>query len=114
MPLSPSVPGPGFGSGPKSVTAVVHHSLVVLPETPMQGRFADSRVGYFHRCVHDFAREELGPWSREFITRLRLEKKDPTAAVSEVVKPIILSVEGNPEKWRPELKQALKISAGYL
>ena len=79
----------GAGSpGAKSVTSLVHHTLVQLPEVPMMGRNFDPRVGYFTESFVDFA-HPLG-WSqtKQFIARYRLEKKDPAAEVSEVVKPI--------------------------
>src|SRR5947209_11106271 len=37
------------GADKRSFTAVVHYSLVMLPERPMTGRFFDPRVGYFTR-----------------------------------------------------------------
>jgi hypothetical protein len=100
--------GPGIG-GQKSVTALVHHSLAVLPETPMQGRFADPRVGYFTESFTDFSHAKQWAVEREYITRFRLEKKDPAAAVSEVVKPITFYLSKEiPEKWRPYLKQGVE------
>src|SRR5262249_3215206 len=103
-------PGLPFGGiSQKSVTALVHHSLVVLPETPMQGRFADPRVGYFTDSYTDFSHSKQWAVEREFITRFRLEKKDPKADVSEVVKPITFYLSKEiPEKWRPYLKQGVE------
>src|SRR5262245_18583751 len=93
------LPGPG-GCGARSVTAVVHHSLAILPVTPMQGRLFDSRVGYFTEEFVDYAHPKQWAVPREFITRFRLEKKDPNAAVSEVVKPITFYLSKEiPEKW---------------
>src|SRR5579883_425704 len=99
----------GRGSGPKSVTALVHHSLVILPETPMQGRLADPRVGYFTDEFTDYSHPNHWAVPREYITRFRLEKKDPKAAVSEVVKPIVFYLSKEiPEKWRPYMKQGVE------
>lgn len=103
--------GPGGlgGGSPKSTTALVHHSLVVLPEKPMQGRFADPRVGYFTDSYTDFSHPRNWAVEREFITRFRLEKKDPKAEVSEVVKPITFYLSKEiPEKWRPHLKKGVE------
>jgi len=97
------------GAGMKSVTAVVHHTLVQLPDSPMMGRFYDPRVGYFTENFVDYA-HSLG-WSKakEYIARYRLEKKDPTAEVSEVVKPITYYLSKEiPEKWRPFLKKGVE------
>lgn len=100
----------GAGSpGARSVTALVHHTLVQLPEVPMMGRVFDPRVGYFTESFTDFA-HPLG-WSqtKQFIARYRVEKKDPAADVSEVVKPITYYMSKEiPEKWRPYIKKGVE------
>jgi hypothetical protein len=102
----------GLGSplgGGRSTTALVHHSLVILPEEPMRGRFADPRVGYFTDSYTDFSNPKHWAVEREFITRFRLEKKDPKAEVSEVVKPITFYLSKEvPEKWRPYMKKGVE------
>ena len=101
--------GPAAGTGPKSATAVVHQSLVILPEAPMPGRLADPRVGYFTEEFVDYSHPKQWAVPREFINRFRLEKKDPAAAVGEVVKPITFYLSKEiPEKWRPFLKQGVE------
>ncbi len=101
--------GAPAATGPKSVTALVHHSLAILPETPMAGRLADPRVGYFTEEFVDYSHAKQWAVPREFITRFRLEKKDPAAAVSEVVKPITFYLSKEiPEKWRPFMKQGVE------
>lgn len=97
----------GGGSGSK--TALVHQSFVVLPEKPMQGRFFDPRVGYFTESFETYDGNK--PWTinHQFITRYRLEKKDPNAAVSEVVKPITFYIGREvPEKWKPYMKKGVE------
>src|SRR5262249_24842825 len=42
----PNIPGVNIG-GSRSVTALIHQSLAILPEVPMMGRLFDPRVGYF-------------------------------------------------------------------
>ncbi|MDB5312681.1 MAG: hypothetical protein JWO38_6883 [Gemmataceae bacterium] len=102
------LPG-GGGGGARSVTALVHQSLAVLPDEPMQGRYFDPRIGYFTEEYQDYSGAK--PWTvtREFITRYRLEKKDPAAAVSEPVKPIVFYLSNEiPEQWRPYLKKGVE------
>ncbi|HLJ54960.1 MAG TPA: DUF5117 domain-containing protein, partial [Chthonomonadaceae bacterium] len=41
-----------------AVTTTVHHSLILLPEKPMQGRYFDSRVGYFTDGYSDYGTNE--------------------------------------------------------
>jgi hypothetical protein len=102
-------PGVGGGGGSRSVTALVHQSLAALPETPMTGRLFDPRVGYFTEGFTDFSHPRQWAVEKEYITRYRLEKKDPTAAVSEPVKPIVFYLSKEiPEKWRPHLKKGVE------
>lgn len=92
-----------------ATSAVLHHSLVLLPEVPMRPRLADSRVGYFQEAWQDYGRGEHSVVERRYVTRWRLDKKDPAAAVSEPVKPIVLHIGSEvPEKWRPYIKQAVE------
>jgi hypothetical protein len=102
-------PGAGGGGGSRSATAVIHQSLVVLPETPMMGRLFDSRVGYFTEEFTDYSSPKLWAVNKEYINRYRLEKKDPKADVSEPVKPIVFYLSNEiPEKWRPHLKKGVE------
>lgn len=101
--------GPGLGGGNRSVTALIHQSLAILPENPMTGRLFDPRVGYFTEEFTDYSSPKHWAVSREYITRYRLEKKDPSAAVSEPVKPIVFYLSKEiPEKWRPYLKKGVE------
>jgi Met-zincin/Domain of unknown function (DUF5117)/Domain of unknown function (DUF5118) len=98
MPMAPSI------ARNPSKTAVLHYSLALLPEKPMQGRFADERVGYFTEPFLEFGGERSGARLRDFITRFRLEKKDPSLPVSEPKKPITFYIAREvPEKWRKHL-----------
>jgi Domain of unknown function (DUF5117) len=75
------------GMRPGTATLVLHHSMVKLPEHPMTPRLFDDRVGYFTVRQMDYGRDEQRAPKRVYITRWRLEKKDPSAALSEPVKP---------------------------
>ena len=84
-------------------------NLLLLPEKPMQARCEDERVGYFSMPFNDYSSEEHRVLSRAAITRYRLEKKDPSAAISEPVKPIVFYLSPEiPAKWRPYIKQAVE------
>lgn len=97
------------GSGGGSHSALLHHSLVQLPEQPMMGRYFDPRVGYFTEAFQDYSGKNYWMESRRFITRYRLEKKDPEADVSEPVKPIVFYLAREvPPKWRPYLKKGVE------
>ena len=62
---------------------VLHHSMVKLPEKPMMPRLFDERVGYFTTSTLDYSHDEYKVDRVRYIARWRLEKKDPSAAVSE-------------------------------
>lgn len=101
--------GGGAGAGRASTSAIVHYGLVLLPEKPMMGRLADSRVGYFATGFTDFGTEYHGTKEFEFISRHRLEKKDPNQPVSEPVEPIVYYVPKEvPEKWREYVKKGIE------
>ncbi len=90
-------PPPGTPTTTKSV--VVHWSMVKLPDAPMMPRLRDSRVGYFYTSTIDFSRPEQRSQQRNFIARYRLEKKDPTATISEPVKPIVYYIDPATPTW---------------
>lgn len=101
---APAAPANPFGGtmNPGSATVVLHYSMVKLPENPMMPRLFDERVGYFSRTVVDYGREDHRAKERTFITRWRLEKKDPNAEMSEPVKPIVYYIDSaTPTKWVP-------------
>jgi hypothetical protein len=93
----------------KSVSALIHHSFVGLPQQTMMGRFFDPRVGYFTQSFEDYASSKTWMEKRQYIARYRLDKKDPKADVSEPVKPIVFYLSREvPEKWRPYLKKGVE------
>ncbi len=100
-------PGPLVSSvtpTPDSLTVRQHHSFVQLPPPGYTPRRLDPRAGFFGIEVYDYASPFAGPLERRFIARHRLEKKDPSAAVSEAVQPIVYYVDNAaPEPIRSAL-----------
>lgn len=89
---------------PSSVTVREHHSFVRLPDNKYKPRKFDPRAGYFSMSYYDYATPIDQPIEKRFINRHRLEKKDPRAAVSEAVEPIIYYMDpGTPEPIRSAL-----------
>ena len=87
----------------------MHYSMVKLPEKPMMPRLFDERVGYFTVRQTDYGQDEHRAPERRYITRWRLEKKDPNAALSEPVKPIVYYVDpATPTKWVPYIKTGIE------
>jgi hypothetical protein len=99
-----SVPG-GFGNPPNrslnTITMLMNYSMVLLPDQPMMARLCDDRVGYFNISFEDFDEVRVMGPQRCFIKRFRLEPKDPNAAVSDPIKPIVWYIDpATPAKWR--------------
>jgi hypothetical protein len=78
---------------PRSMFLTVDYSLARLPAEPMHGRRADARVGYFETGRFDFTNDLQRTPRERFVNRWRLEKKDPTAPLSEPVKPIVFWID---------------------
>jgi len=82
---------------PDAVTVRMRHSFIELPPLYATREF-DPRAGYFFISYQDYTTPIDQPLVKRFISRHRLEKKDPTAAVSEVVEPIVYYLDrGTPE-----------------
>jgi len=108
--------GRGFGGGlfsgtvasvaptAAAVTLRGHYSLVELPDNNYRPRLDDPRAGYGGPNFVDYSAPIGEPMVRRYIHRHRLEKKDPTAAMSDPVKPIEYWVDpGAPEDVRKAL-----------
>ena len=90
------------GMAPGSATLEIAFSMIKLPEDPMMPRLFDDRVGYFSDTYIDYGRDEHRSETRRFITRWRLDKQNPSAEISDPVKPIIYYVDpATPAKWVP-------------
>jgi hypothetical protein len=75
-----------------------------LPDGNFKPRKFDPRAGYFNFSFYDYATPISEPLEKRWITRHRLEKKDPTASISESVKPIVYYMDpGAPEPIRSAL-----------
>ncbi|MEZ4988627.1 MAG: zinc-dependent metalloprotease [Saprospiraceae bacterium] len=89
---------------PSAVTVSQHHSFVQLPDDGYTPRVFDPRSGYFPFSYYDYATPIDQPLVKRFITRHRLQKKNPAAAISEAVEPIVYYLDrGTPEPIRSAL-----------
>ncbi len=99
----PSVPDPRY------IQLGVHYSIFKLPEEPMMPRIEDDRVGYFTTSHKDFLQTDKDNFFVHYANRWRLEKKDPDAAVSEPVKPIVYYIDRTvPDEYAPFLKAGVE------
>ncbi|MFW2476380.1 MAG: zinc-dependent metalloprotease [Sediminibacterium sp.] len=88
----------------EAITVRMHHSFVQLPDDKYKPRKHDIRSGYFGISYYDFSSPFSEQIEQMFISRHRLEKKDPTATISDPVKPIVYYLDnGTPEPIRSAL-----------
>ncbi|HTV01587.1 MAG TPA: DUF5117 domain-containing protein, partial [Luteitalea sp.] len=92
---------------PGAVTVRQHHSFVQLPDLathPFKPRVADPRAGGIDLMFHDYASPISEPIEKHWAIRHHLQKRIPSAAVSDVVEPIVYYVDnGTPEPIRSAL-----------
>jgi hypothetical protein len=90
----------------RNVSIVVQHSILEVPDNDFVARSDDPRVGFFTEEVTDMTSTSATPY-RDVIHRWHLKKKDPEAAISEPVQPIIFWIENTtPEALRPIIQDA--------
>jgi len=88
----------------QAITVREHVSFVELPPNGFKARVNDPRAGYFGISFMDFATPISDPITKRYISHHRLLKKDPSAAMSDPVKPIVYYVDrGAPEPVRSAL-----------
>lgn len=94
---------------PKSLTMRIHHSFLRPPAPGFVPREADPRIGVgLGGRFKDFSKLPDDPIESGYISRYRLEKKDPSAALSEPVKPITFYFDpAIPDPIRHAMKQGL-------
>jgi hypothetical protein len=91
----------------RTLSLRVHHTFLALPEPGYTPRPLDPRIGFIPLPYKDHTAPFTEPLERHFATRWRLAKKDPAAAVSEPVQPIVYYLDrGIPEPERSAIRQA--------
>jgi hypothetical protein len=92
-----------------ALTLRMHHSFVQLPDNNYTPRVFDPRSGCINTSYFDYSTPVTEPIEKHFIIRHRLQKKDPTAAISEAVKPIVYYLDpGTPEPIRSALLEGAR------
>jgi len=102
----PSVINPGSRAvtDARNVSITVYHSLIQMPENDYQIVYDDPRVGYFTTNVTDMTAPKNANY-RDLVHKWNLVKKDPNAAISEPIEPIVWWMENTtPENLRPLIK----------
>ncbi|WP_162052446.1 zinc-dependent metalloprotease [Pontibacter pamirensis] len=93
----------------QALTMRQHHSFIQLPDGNYETRNMDPRAGFFGITYYDYATPVGEDIEKRFIARHRLQKKNPGAARSEAVDPIIYYVDnGAPEPIRTALLEGAR------
>ncbi len=101
----PPAPGGGGGGGGggqpplRSQTVRLQFSMLRLPDEPMMPRWHDERVGFNSSRTYDMSRDVHKAEQVRFIHRFKLVKKNPNAAVSDPVEPIIYWIDPATPDW---------------
>lgn len=82
----------------RNVTVRERHSFVELPDDKYRPRRFDPRTGSIPISFYDYGTNINEDLETRWIQRHRLEKKDPSASVSEAVKPIVYYVDNGAPK----------------
>lgn len=87
-----------------ATTLRIHDSFVQLPDSDYTPRAYDPSSGYGPFAYHDYSAPLGQPLTVRYITRHRLKKVDPGAAISDAVEPIVYYIDpGTPEPMRSAL-----------
>jgi hypothetical protein len=93
----------------EAITLRMHHSFVRLPDNNYQPRVFDPRSSFYNISFFDYSTPVSEPIAKYFICRHRLKKKDPSAAMSEAVNPIVYYLDnGTPEPIRTALMEGAR------
>jgi hypothetical protein len=96
------------GAGGGTASQRMLWSMLKLPDQPMRPRLHDRRIGLGSVATIDFSRPEHEAVERRYVRRYRLEKRDPNAAVSDVVKPIVFWIDPATPDWlKPWVKKGV-------
>ena len=88
----------------EAITLRLHQSFVQLPDNNYQPRIFDPRSSFSPISFYDYSTPVAESIEKFYITRHRLNKKDPAATMSEAIKPIIYYLDnGTPEPIRSAL-----------
>ena len=97
------------------VTVEVSSSILLLPETPMMGRFDNQKVGYFTNPLLNFSDAQQGTDKTQYITRWRMEPKPEDreaylkGQIVEPAKPIVFYIDNStPYQWRSYIKKGIE------
>jgi Met-zincin/Domain of unknown function (DUF5117)/Domain of unknown function (DUF5118) len=104
-PPVPTPPPPATAPDARSFFVGLVVNLTALPEQPMRPRLADPRLGHFTDAFTDLGSDLKANPRVHYVNRWRLEKSDPSAALSEPKQPIVFWLDKNiPPRYREAVR----------
>jgi hypothetical protein len=102
---------PSTGRG-GALSFEVNHSMILLPEEPMQPRLYDERVGFISIQRTNYSRDFDGVRAERYARRYRLEPSDTAAfrrgELVEPVNPWVWYIDpATPEEWIPFVRDGI-------
>ena len=96
-----------------TISLEMNQSMILLPDTLMDKRSLDKRVGYFSIEQTKYGGERHKADAKQFVTRYKLIPKDKEAYLNgelvEPVEPIVYYIDpATPQKWRSYIKQGVE------
>jgi hypothetical protein len=84
----------------------MQHTFIEMPQNDFRPRNDDPRIGFFTQQINDQTSINAAPY-KDVINHWNLQKKDPNAALSEPVEPIVFWVENTtPLEYRQTIMEA--------
>jgi hypothetical protein len=91
-----------------ALTIRLHHSFVQPPDDGYKPRLGDPRIGASGVSFKDYSKPFSEATDTHWVHRFRLEKKDPTARVSEPKQPLVYYLDaGIPEPIRSAMRDGI-------
>ncbi len=98
-----------YAADSRSLLIRFHYAIARLPQTGYRPRLADDRVGHFLTMMDDYSDDRQDQPTVRYITRWHLEKKDPSAALSDPKQPIVFYLENTiPKEYRDAVRRGVE------
>lgn len=92
----------------QSLDLRIRYSLVALPEDAFMPRLGDDRIGHFYDMHLDYTSDKPDTLYVRFVTRWKLEKKEPSSSISEPKEPIVFWLENSiPSEYRKWIREGV-------
>ncbi len=107
-PRPPTVQPPATLADVRSMLIHFRYSISEPPDNQYRARLADDRIGHFFSQVEDYTNDQSPRPTQRYIRRWRLEKADPSSALSPPKRPIVYWLENTiPVEYRGAIREGI-------